>query len=753
MIKFTAVTAFVRLQALFIFFLLAISTTMAQTRISGKLTDNRGRAVPGASVAVKDSYDGSTSDSTGNYSFSTDEKGDKTLVISCIGFNPVEKAITLAGQPLQVNFQLKESPSELKAVVVTAGSFEASDTKRTTVLTSLDIVTTASANADVTAAIRTLPGTQQIGEKEGLFIRGGSGEEARVFIDGTLVNNFFYSAVPDISQRGRFSPFLFKGTIFSSGGYSALYGQALSGALILETIDLPDRTSANLGISSVGLSGGYQHLNKKKTASYGVNYSYTNLLPYFEMVKQKVDYFKVPAFHYADANFRIKTSKSGMLKFYGTLQTNQLGLRSADIDSASLKNAFSLKNHNIYGNLSWREKLGEDWRIYIGTSYSTNRDNLGNELQNQDNQVQQIAYYPYNAKNFTGVIKGSLAQVKTVFERRFGGLSAVRFGGEYLYFHDDLKFTDTLSRQSVLNDHFKAAFAEADIYVTNNIAAKLGTRIEHSSILNKANLVPRVSLAYKLGSLGQASFAYGIFYQKPEKTQLVINSSLNYTRATHYILNFQKISSTRTLRIEAFYKKYEDLVKSFPVINNSGDGYAKGIELFWRDKKTFKFVDYWVSYSFLDTKRDYLNYPYSLQPNFAANHTASLVVKRFMTKLKTGLNASYSFATGRPYYDLRYNSAASKYEMFDNGKTGSFNNLSISINYLPSLSKPDGKIFTVWVLSVNNVLNQKQIYNYNYSYNGMVKRAVQPPANQFFFIGCFISFGVDRTEDVINGNL
>jgi len=31
------------------------------------------------------------------------------------------------------------------------------------------------------------------------------------------VNNFFFSSVPGIAQRGRFSPFLFSGTQFTSG--------------------------------------------------------------------------------------------------------------------------------------------------------------------------------------------------------------------------------------------------------------------------------------------------------------------------------------------------------------------------------------------------------------------------------------------------------------------------------------------------------------------------------------------------------
>jgi vitamin B12 transporter len=33
-----------------------------------------------------------------------------------------------------------------------------------------------------------------------------------------------------------------------------------------------------------------------------------------------------------------------------------------------------------------------------------------------------------------------------------------------------------------------------------------------------------------------------------------------------------------------------------------GYGNAKGIELFWRDNETIRNVDYWVSYSYLNTE-------------------------------------------------------------------------------------------------------------------------------------------------------
>lgn len=737
-----------------------------QTLITGKIKDGKGRPMSGASIAIKDTYDGATADSLGRYSFTTLEKGAHTLLITSIGYKVNEQAITISGTNINLETILKEEPNELTAVVITAGSFEAGDSKRTTVLSSLDIVTTASANADITGAIRTLPGAQQVGENGGLFVRGGTAEETKVFIDGTVVNNFFFSSVPDIAQRGRFSPFIFKGTVFSSGGYSALYGQALSSALILESIDLADQTSADFGLSTVGANAGYQKLSKKKNASWGINYNYTNLAAYFALVKQRIDNFKVPELHNGEANFRIKTSKTGILKFYGYFNTSNVGIRRSDIDSAALKNAFGLKNFNVYTNLSWKEKLGKKWRMNIGASFSTNTDRIKNLLQNQQNENVFFNVDPYNSKPFNIEAQSSLSQIKAVFERRLYGLSAIRFGGEYLYYRDKTEFSNQFVSGAVTNvdDHFKAGFAEADFYLTNDLAAKLGGRVEQSSLLDKANIVPRVSLAYKVGNKAQASLAYGIFYQKPEKDYFLRNflfNDLAYTKAAHYIANYQKVTNLNTFRVEVFYKKYDDLLKTFSSrggavtdsISNGGYGFAKGIEIFWRDKKTIKNLDYWISYSYLDTKRDYLNFPNSMQPNFAARHTANLVLKKFITKWKTQFNGSYTYASGRPYYNLRYSNADAKYVVADQGKTIDYHSMSVSVNYLPGIGNTSSKKFVVWVLSVSNVFGSNQVFGYNYSANGSRKQPILPTARRFVFLGCFISMGIDRTQDVINGNL
>ena len=166
----------------------------------------------------------------------------------------------LSGADIQLKIILKEEVSELKAVVITAGSFEAGDKKRVTVLNSIDVATTAGANADVTAALKTLPGAQQVGESEGLFVRGGTAADTKTFIEGTLVNNFFYSSVPGIAQRGRFSPFLFTGTVFILWIFRIVRA-GLSSALILESIDLFNKLS-DFGISVLSLNAGHSILQK-----------------------------------------------------------------------------------------------------------------------------------------------------------------------------------------------------------------------------------------------------------------------------------------------------------------------------------------------------------------------------------------------------------------------------------------------------------------------------------------------------------
>jgi len=712
----------------------------AQITISGKISF-KNKGVKDISVTLKDTYDGATTDENGHYSFQTSEKGNHVLVFTNPKFVEGEKPILIENQNITINSELKEQISEIDAVVISAGSIEASDKKRATaLLTPIDIYTTAGADGQISSALNYLPGVQKVGESEGLFVRGGTGSETKIFMDGSLINNYFSNSVPGIAGRDRFNTSLFKGNIFSSGGYSALYGQALSGVLILESVDLPDTSSFDFGISPIFASGSFQKLSKDKTYSFGTSLSYFNLGLVQQIFKYNTDFSKPAQGFGGDANFRIKTKSGGMFKYYGSFDTNQMAVKSTSLEPEYDQTKVDLNSANMYHNLSFKQKFGK-YLLNAGTSYSYNDAKLNFATVKNDVETPQTAFN--NKDNYLNF--------KTVLERKINKISAIRGGIELNNAHETNNFNKNYT------DLLSSVFAETDLGFSNNFSAKVGVRAENSSYLDKTNVAPRFALAYRLSEDWTSSFAYGIFYQNPESKYLNSNTPLTFQKAEHYILQVQKSSEGRSFRLEAFYKDYQKLVKTFgdqylqTAINNDGNGTAKGAEIFWRDKKTFKNIDYWVSYSFLDTKRDFMNYPISLVPSFAAKHTLSVVAKKFVTDWKTGFNLSYTYASGRPYYDIVSQSGTNI--LRHEGTLKDYSGLNFSVNYLPNLGKKDAKAFTVLVLSVSNILGNKNVYGYNFSKDGMRSSAVVPPVNTFVFIGAFISFGVDKTNDAINNNL
>ena len=446
-----------------------------------------------------------------------------------------------------------------------------------------------------------------------------------------------------------------------------------------------------------------------------------------------------------------------MLKYYGYLSSSKLAFTTNSIDTLGYLDRFAIDNTNHYHNLSWKENIGLRWKVYAGLSYSNNKDDINSSLQDQ--QKNDVLLPGFEEKNFTVATNGDYFNGKLVFEHKLKGLSAVRFGSEYNYSNDQSVYTRFTGEQypGKISENIKAVFAETDIYVTSALAAKFGARAEHSSILNKSNVAPRISVAYKLGKGTQASIAYGIFYQNPERKYLPSLNPLTYMKATHFIAQFQKVANLQSFRAEIFYKKYDNLIKTTTVnsreiaTGNGGFGEAKGIEFFWRDKKSIKSLDYWISYSYLDTERDFLNFPMAITPNFAAKHTASVVAKKFVQSWKMNLNIAYNYTSGRPYYNIGRDGV--NYKFNDRGTTPDYNNVSFAINYLPFIGKQNPKSYAVWVLQVSNIFNFKQVYGYNYSYNGYRKEAIVPPSNMFVFLGVFISFGIDRSDEVINNGL
>ncbi|MDP2335056.1 MAG: TonB-dependent receptor, partial [Bacteroidota bacterium] len=223
----------------FIIFCFFGLTAFSQTVITGKVTEEHGEPLPGANAYLQGTYDGTSSGENGVFKFKTSKSGTQVLRVEFMGYEALAQNLELKGDTIRLNIQLKEAFNVLNAVTITAGTFEASDKKQAVTITPIDMVTTAGAAGDVYGALQSLPGTSTNGESGRLFVKGGDSEESQTYIDGSLVYVPYNSSAPNLATRGRFNPFMFKGTVFSTGGYSAEYGQALSSVLLLNTNDMP----------------------------------------------------------------------------------------------------------------------------------------------------------------------------------------------------------------------------------------------------------------------------------------------------------------------------------------------------------------------------------------------------------------------------------------------------------------------------------------------------------------------------------
>ena len=732
---------------------------MYSTLIVGTVKDEEGNPIIYANVYLKDTFDGTSSDDKGSFAFETYETGIQTLIVSFIGYESYIKEYDIDAN-ITLNIVLKELITKADEVVITAGSFGASDDEKVIVLDPIDIVTVASSRGEISGALEALPGTQPQADKEGIYVRGGDASEAKQIVDGMLIQNPYFSDVPDIPQRGRFEPFDFQGTAFSQGGYSAQYGQALSAIVDLKTwTRFGDFNANTFGITPLSLGYGRGYGNDSTVC--GINIDYSNI-KYFQnfnnssdFIKSRINFSKPPEGIELKTNYA-KKFKNGVYKYLGRFTDYSLGTTEDDIGSG-----FELDNNNLFLLTTYKGKLNNQLKAQFGLSYSKN----SNDSQIfSENFIEPLDIDSYD----------DLLQFRTVLTKKFFGKSKINFGihlfdqssefSNYNYeFNNDDQPEDVNYDYSyiIIDEFLSTAFTEIDLRLFKNFAVNTGIRYENSKLLGKSSVSPRFSSAIKVTKNSQISYAYGQFYQTPDmgfdqwyrQSNIDIdfnNSDLDFEKSIHNILNYEWSKKKKTIRFEVFNKKYENLVMSHELncgldvckntLSNDGSGYSRGAEIFWRSDQTSDGVgqDIWIAYSYLDSKRKYKQYSNEIIPSFASNHKLTFIYKNaFKLSNGDGFNTSLALAgtSGYPYYNPITN------QQFESDPYLSFD---IGGSYLPQID--DG--FMVVFFNISNPFGYRNSFGYNYIDFDLTE--LDPPEEKLpgslrsVFIGCFMFFSVDK---------
>jgi len=152
-------------------------------------------------------------------------------------------------------------------------------------------------------------------------------------------------------------------------------------------------------------------------------------------------------------------------------------------------------------------------------------------------------------------------------------------------------------------------------------------------------------------------------------------------------------------------------------------------------------LDMWISYSWLENKRKFKNYPTEVPTRFSTRHNISLVGKYFVEDWKSLLSLTYKMASGRPYHDpneLEFMSERSRH----------FHSINASWSYLISQQK-------ILFISVKNATRFKNSYGYRFksepNASGVYdSQLIRPNDDQFFFVGFFITMSKNKLNNQLN---
>lgn len=269
-----------------------------------------------------------------------------------------------------------------------------------------------------------------------------------------------------------------------------------------------------------------------------------------------------------------------------------------------------------------------------------------------------------------------------------------------------------------------------------------GLRGWYSTQSDDYAIEPRIAAAYRPYEKGNISVAAGTFSQDADGDVVVQSPGIQNAHASHLQLSFQHGDGNRLFRIEGYLKKYTDL----PLIENgdyeaAGDGVAKGFDVFFRDNVTFKNLDYWVTYNYVNSRRSYDQYYTEVQPSFAPTHNLAVVGKYWIADWKSLLGATFSWNSGYTYDDP--NQEGQMESLSPN-----YASLSLNWSYL-------WRENLIVHFACNNVTGRENIFGYQYAnqadVNGQYASLPQgQPAARFYFVGVFWTISKDKQANQLN---
>ena len=655
-------TMFARYIFLLAMLMAGIDAIAQSFTLKGKVTDDEGNALELATVSCLEQAAVTMTNLKGEFQLQLNTRDSVVIKFSMVGYAP--RTRTLRNPRGTQTLQIQMHPNEELSEVVVTERRRQTDQMEQLDLTDLKAVPSASGNA-IEELIQQQAGVSTHNELSSQYnVRGGSFDENSVYINNVEVYRPLLIRSGQQEGLSVINPDMVEKVSFSSGGFSAKYGDKMSSALDIN-YKHPKAFEASAMASLLGASGYVGMSNKKFSMSHGVRYK-TNryLLGSLETTGE----YK-PNFLDYQTYITYKPNSRWTLSFLGNISENHYNFKPKDRETSfgTMKDVKSFKVYfdgqekdifrTLFGTASIARHFGDSTQVKLLWSAFHTKEQEAYDIQGQywldDTQSAEnlgVGTYMEHARNY---LTANVQSLKLMAEKKYRshhletGVTIkwehvkeqsreweMRDSSGYSIPHTSnrLDLIYTLASKNDISSQRVEAYAQDTYRWTGSEGETFytlcyGLRFAHWSFNHEAIVSPRLSLSVVPAWNHDVTLrlASGLYYQAPfykemrdtttvgSMTVATLNPKIKSQRSLQFFAafdyRFRLNSRPYRFTAEAYYKALSNLIP-YNVQNvkvtyygqNLCSGYAAGLDL----KLYGEFVpgtDSWVSFSVMRTQQ------------------------------------------------------------------------------------------------------------------------------------------------------
>lgn len=612
---------------IFLFLFTSILVNSQDFTISGKIYDENKEPLASASVFIKNSNNGTSSDIDGTYQLKVPQ-GTYKIEVRFIGYKSASKTVLLANKNAIVDFYLQPENNVLDEVLVAAVRVKPNSPVTHSNLSKKEIAKR-NLGQDIPILLNYLPSvvtSSDAGAGVGytyINVRGSNAERVNVTINGIPYNDAesqgtFWVNMGDFASSTQ-SLQLQRGVGTSTNG-TAAFGASLN----ILTDAISEKSFAEISNSF----GSYN--TKKHTVKFSTGKMNDHLEISGRMSKIYSDGYIDRAStdlksYFLQASYVNETTLIKVLTFGGKEKTYQAwyGIDASQLATNRRQNPYTYENEidnyqQDHYQFHWNEKLNENWSTNIGLNYTKGQGYFEQFKADED------------ATDYNGIVTATNGSGETdVIVRRWldNTFYVANFNANYK--KEGLEIISGFSYSNYNNDHFGeviwakefaptanirdryyesatkkkdfSVFSKATFNVTENLIvyadlqirnvnySTIGLTSDRAPIQVDENFTffnPKFGATYTIDDTQHLYFSFGVANKEPNRNDFE-NGITTHENLNDYELGWRFKNESVTLNTNVYYMLYKNQLVltgaidgvGAPVRATSGKSYRLGLEI------------------------------------------------------------------------------------------------------------------------------------------------------------------------------